>query len=318
MPKRTIEHSNAPDGKYYFTDDNPTWRKTALAAKKNSPYYIAKYKAISKTVIQVVDMDAAKQFQETGDPELYTKATHVKTPEELASEYEAKQSGGAATVSTPKNGDTQKVTTEPAPAGFLDGVLSIRVNGILPSKGGVWYIDPLDTTITIKTTAELEGRGGKATGAIVLGTDKVALNTVAFGTYSELRSESKTTVIQTQDFASLKTAQGLMLKYQVIEANNRATAFAAYKPDKAAKYGSIVVAKAGQDIPTPTPSPEPKPVKGDDGEGTVPVLIAGTQDYLAQAYSWIMGHKLIAAGAVVVAGTYYVVFNTGNHTRHRL
>lgn len=318
MPVRTIEHSNAPDGVYYYTDDNHTWRKEKSSAKQRSPYYIKKKAYMEKTVLVVVDMEAAKRYQETGDPADYEQAMHVKTPEELAAEYEANYRG-EPTVE-PSNGFgpggsySPQPQPQPEPVGFVDGVLQIRVNGLLPSKAGVWYIDPLDASIRIDTKAELEGRGGKATGAIVLGTDKVALNTVAFGTYRDLTVERKTTTIMVQDFESLTTDKGLPLMYQVIQANNRANAFAAYDPAKAVKYGSVVVAKAGQDIEHP-PTDEPdQPVNGGNGKSDEPVkvIVAGVGGYLDQIKGWIMAHKAESAMIGVAAVGYYIVAKTGN------
>jgi hypothetical protein len=245
----------------------------------------------------------------------YYKEGKVEEQPEGIARYADYRPGGVSLAAEKKAAEakTQAGTTvtsgKTVTPGIIDGTLSMRVNGILPSKGSVWYIDPEDTTLTIKTVSELQGLGGKATGAIVLGTDKVALNTVAYGTYSDLTSESATTVLSVSDFPSL-TGDGMVLKYQVIPATSRAAAFAAYKPDKALKYGTVHVATAGKKV-SETPS---------DKEETPKVVTAGASKLgaIAEAALGVVKDHPRESFAAAIVASIIAFAGTRRHTRTRL
>jgi hypothetical protein len=245
MPIRT---EVVASGTAYYTDDNHTLRNTIDAAKKNSPYYKKKKAAMERT--QIVMVDAS--LYDPSNPDSYHDAAHVLSIAEKAEKYEAgvtqavadKQPITHTAEEKPTNGTVSAGSTSSKTTGVLDGVLAIRLNRRLPTKDREWIIDPAMKSVVLDVTAEVRGLGGKATGAIVLGTDdptKPAMDVVVFGTFGvEDEKVTKRVTIDPNDWAVKGRAN---IRYQVMgQVPTRSQAFALYDSKKALNYATIVQA----------------------------------------------------------------------------
>lgn len=316
MPIRTDKGS---EGTVYYTDDNTTWRNTQLSAIKNSPYYIKKRTAMSRTTIVMVDPVAAQRFLDTRDPDDYTAATHVKTPDEQADQfvagYDPTKTLRQIMTPAPVLATPQPIREPTVVKGIMDGTVSIRINGELPSTGKKWTFDPLLSQLSVRTVSEIDTHGGKVTGGVVIGTQKQAISVVAWGTYQGTKTETNTMVIDVRDFPELK-GSGLQIKYQFVEEPSRGDAFAAYVPSKALLYGTVFV-----------PSAE-APLTGDNGDkadvpkdDVVTVVTAGASKLWSPVQAWIDTHpgESIAIACIALLGLGVAVFakGNGNNLTHR-
>jgi hypothetical protein len=325
MPIRTVA---CPQGICYYTDDNKTWRRTRDAAKKNSPYYKKKKYAMELTTIKMVDMDAIREMQQSGtvDPDAYQAATYQPTAEEKAAKYEdayaqkyhvpaavpdtAAETGGAATNNT--------VSADEKPMkGYFDGVVKMRLNGRLPTSDRRWIIDPVLDDVEIQTVSTVRGLGGKATGAVVLGTDDPkmpAINVVAFGTFGVEDQEIKTrSKIKISDF--IGTDHELPIKFQLIEGvPNRQQAFSLYDPSKAKHYATIVQAMEADEKLSPNGGEEKGKSEEEEDNGEevswadrIRELLSKAKAYAEDEIPSFEENKLVYGAVLVLglAGGYY-------------
>jgi hypothetical protein len=292
---------NVASGTAYYTADNRTLRRTVDAAKKNSPYYKKKKAAMERVQIKIID----PSLYDPAKPDTYHDAVDVLSAEEKAAKYADAITQKAEDKKTPTvqkeelstNGTTSAKAT--SSTGVLDGTLAIRLNGRLQTKDREWLIDPAMEQVRLDVTAEVRGLGGKATGAIVLGTsdrNKPAISVVVFGTYGVEDEEiKKRIVLNPYDWAEKGRVN---IRYQVMgQVPTRAQAFALYDASKALNYATIVQAlDAIEDF-----GEEEDKASADDTKAIIP-----ESDLLDQALTYVKEEPVKSAviGAAGVAVLY--------------